>query len=57
MVALGSFEWSRPSVWPASCVTVFCTSVETHLANVYAKLGVRSKVELARRASELALNQ
>jgi DNA-binding CsgD family transcriptional regulator len=32
-------------------------TVETHLGNVYAKLGVRSKVELVRRASELALNQ
>ncbi len=32
-------------------------TVETHLASVYAKLGVRSKVELTRRASELALNQ
>jgi DNA-binding CsgD family transcriptional regulator len=32
-------------------------TVETHLANVYAKLGVRSKMELVRRASELALNQ
>jgi DNA-binding NarL/FixJ family response regulator len=30
--------------------------VETHLVNVYAKLGVRSKTELIRRASELALN-
>jgi DNA-binding NarL/FixJ family response regulator len=32
-------------------------TVETHLANVYTKLGVRSKIELVRRASELALNQ
>jgi DNA-binding NarL/FixJ family response regulator len=32
-------------------------TVETHLANVYAKLGVRSKTELIRRASELGLNR
>jgi DNA-binding NarL/FixJ family response regulator len=32
-------------------------TVETHLANVYAKLGVHSKTELIRRASELALNR
>jgi len=32
-------------------------TVETHLANVYPKLGVRSKLELVRRASEFALNQ
>jgi DNA-binding CsgD family transcriptional regulator len=30
-------------------------TVETHLARVYDKLGVRSKVELAKRASELDL--
>jgi DNA-binding CsgD family transcriptional regulator len=30
-------------------------TVETHLANVYAKLGVRSKLELVRRAAEFAL--
>jgi DNA-binding CsgD family transcriptional regulator len=29
--------------------------VETHLANVYAKLGVSSKVELVRRAAELGI--
>lgn len=32
-------------------------TVETHLAHVYAKLGVRSKAELIRRAPELALNR
>jgi DNA-binding CsgD family transcriptional regulator len=30
-------------------------TVETHLANVYAKLGVSSKVELVRRAAELGI--
>ena len=30
-------------------------TVEGHLANVYAKLGVGSKLELVRRAGELAL--
>jgi DNA-binding CsgD family transcriptional regulator len=32
-------------------------TVESHLAHVYAKLGVRSRLDLVRRASELALNQ
>jgi DNA-binding CsgD family transcriptional regulator len=32
-------------------------TVETHLANVYVKLDVRSKLDLVRRASEFALNQ
>src|SRR5438105_9820730 len=29
IVAVASAEWARPRVWPASCVTVFCTSIET----------------------------
>src|SRR5256885_14190115 len=29
MVAVASAEGARPRVWPASCVTVFCTSMET----------------------------
>src|SRR5438067_11068630 len=29
MVALGSVEWARPRVCPASCVSVFCMSIET----------------------------
>jgi len=29
MVAAGSSVWSRPSECPASCVTVFCTSIRT----------------------------
>ena len=32
-------------------------TVETHLANVYSKLRVRSKTDLVRRATELSLNQ
>jgi len=32
-------------------------TVESHLARVYAKLGVHSQLDLVRRASELALNQ
>jgi DNA-binding CsgD family transcriptional regulator len=32
-------------------------TVETHLANVYSKLRVRSKTDLVRRAAELSLNQ
>jgi DNA-binding CsgD family transcriptional regulator len=32
-------------------------TVESHLAHVYAKLGVRSRLDLVRRASELTLNQ
>jgi DNA-binding NarL/FixJ family response regulator len=30
-------------------------TVETHLANAYIKLGVQSKLELARRADELGI--
>jgi DNA-binding CsgD family transcriptional regulator len=32
-------------------------TVESHLAHVYAKLGVSSRLEIVRRASEFALNQ
>jgi DNA-binding NarL/FixJ family response regulator len=32
-------------------------TVETHLAHVYSKLGIRSRVDLIRRASEFGLNQ
>jgi DNA-binding CsgD family transcriptional regulator len=32
-------------------------TVESHLAHVYAKLGLRSRLDLVRRASEFALNQ
>jgi DNA-binding NarL/FixJ family response regulator len=32
-------------------------TVESHLANAYVKLGVRSKIDLVRHASEFALNQ
>src|SRR3954451_11938130 len=31
IVAVGSIEWARPRVWPASWVMVFCTSIETQL--------------------------
>jgi DNA-binding CsgD family transcriptional regulator len=32
-------------------------TVETHLASAYGKLGVRSKLDLVRRASEFLLNR
>jgi DNA-binding CsgD family transcriptional regulator len=40
----------------ASRLSISERTVETHLANVYTKLGVRSKMELIRRAAEFTLN-
>src|SRR5207245_3648856 len=34
MVAVGSELWPSPIVWPASCVTVFCTSYATQPTRV-----------------------